>query len=108
MPYEDGWSATVNGEEVPVEKVDTGFMAVPVEAGENDIVFTYETPGLRAGLWISLGGVICLVIYLLLCRKFVRRTPAEERTQLVSAADNTAKTEEPQPIDTTESEEQGV
>ena len=108
VPYEDGWSATVNGEEVPVEKVDTGFMAVPVEAGESDIVFTYETPGLRAGLWISLGGVICLVIYLLLCRKFVRRTPAEERTQLVSAADNTAKTEEPQPIDTTESEEQGV
>ena len=108
VPYEDGWSATVNGKEVSVEKVDTGFMAVPVEAGESDIVFTYETPGLRAGLWISLGGVICLVIYLLLCRKFVRRTPAEKCAQLASAAGNTAKTEEPQPIDTTESEEQGV
>lgn len=78
VPYDEGWSATVNGEPVSVEQVDIGFMAVPVEAGDNTIVFTYETPGLKAGIWISLGGVILLVGYLLVCHKVVKRTPADE------------------------------
>lgn len=77
VPYDDGWSATVNGKSVPIEQVDIGFMAVPAEAGDNEIVFTYETPGLRVGSWISLCGVVLLIGYLLLCRKFVKRTPKE-------------------------------
>lgn len=74
VPYDTGWSTTVNGEPVTIEQVDTGFMAVPVDSGESTIVFTYETPGLHAGLWISCGGVILLIGYLLICRKLGIRT----------------------------------
>ena len=65
VPYEDGWSAEVNGKAVPVEKVNVGFMAVRGEAGDNHIVFRYETPGLRSGAVTSLCGLAALVLYLI-------------------------------------------
>lgn len=66
VPYDKGWSAQVNGEPVKVERVSGGFMAVRCEAGENDIVFTYRTPGLKAGCFLTLGGVLLLAVYLAL------------------------------------------
>ncbi|MGI5887783.1 MAG: YfhO family protein [Oscillospiraceae bacterium] len=63
VPYSTGWSATVNGEEVKV--YDTaGFMSVLVESGESTIEFTYETPGLKAGLAVS---CISLAVYAAYC-----------------------------------------
>lgn len=70
VPYESGWSATVNGESVDVEKVSVGFMAVRVNGGEvNEIVFTYETPGLKAGLVISVLSAAAFIVYMILSRK---------------------------------------
>ncbi len=63
VPYEDGWSATVNGKPVEVEQVNVGFMAVKGEAGENTIAFTYQTPGLSLGIWISILSLLILVLY---------------------------------------------
>ena len=65
VPYEAGWTAEVNGKAVPVEKVNIGFMAVRCETGDNQIVFRYETPGLRSGTVTSLCGIAALVLYLL-------------------------------------------
>ena len=74
VPYDEGWTATVNGKTVDVEEVDNGLMAVPAEAGDNTIEFHYETPGLHLGAWLTLGGVILLIVYLLICRKLgIRR-----------------------------------
>ena len=64
IPYDEGWSATVNGKRVEVEKVNVGFMAVPVSEGESEIVFTYKTPGLSLGITASLTALAILVIYL--------------------------------------------
>ena len=66
VPYDEGFTAAVNGNAVPVEKVDNGLMAVRVPAGESEIVFTYRTPGLRTGAAISLTGAAVWVIYLAL------------------------------------------
>ncbi len=59
VPYEDGWSATVNGEPVEIDKVNVGFMAVKVPAGISEIRFTYRTPGLPAGIIVS---AVCLIL----------------------------------------------
>lgn len=66
VPYDEGWSATVNGKSVSVEKVNVGFMAVPVEAGESQIVFTYKTPGLGVGIAVSVGALIIFATYTIL------------------------------------------
>jgi len=58
VPYEKGWSAEVNGKEADIYRVNVGFMAVVCEAGENEITFTYKTPGKQAGLYLSLLGLL--------------------------------------------------
>ena len=68
VPYETGWKASVNGAPVDVENVSNGFMAVLCGAGDNEIVFSYELPGLRVGAGMSAAGAILLVLYLLLGR----------------------------------------
>ena len=76
VPYENGWSATVNGESVDVEKVSIGFMAVRVKAGQvNEIEFTYKTPGLTAGLLISGAAVLAFAVYMLIGRGKWKNTP---------------------------------
>ena len=66
VPYEPGWSATVNGKPVDVRQVNVGFMAVECPAGEDvTIRFNYETPGLRLGAYVSAGALLLLGIYLL-------------------------------------------
>lgn len=69
VPYDDGFTATVNGESVPVLKVDNGLMAVPVPAGESKIVFTYRTPGLGLSVRISLSALVVYGAYLLWLRR---------------------------------------
>ncbi len=65
VPYEDGWTATVNGKPVEVEKVNYGFMAVLCEAGDNVIHFDYETPGLHYGFRLTFCGLLVLIVYLI-------------------------------------------
>ena len=69
VPYDDGFTATVNGESVPVLKVDNGLMAVPVPAGESEIVFTYRTPGLGLSVRISLSALVVYGAYLMWLRR---------------------------------------
>lgn len=75
IPYESGWQATVNGEPVDVEQVDSGMMAVRCEAGENTIRFDYHTPGLTLGITISIIGVILYVLYLIWNRRLQKKKP---------------------------------
>ncbi len=64
VPYEKGWSATVNGEPVDIEIVNTGFMAVKVDADiKSEIEFTYRTPMLTTGIIISAGAWVLLAFY---------------------------------------------
>ncbi|MBE6781993.1 MAG: hypothetical protein E7540_04665 [Ruminococcaceae bacterium] len=64
VPYDSGWTATVNGKNVEIEKVNVGFMAVPVKAGDSEIVFSYKTPGLKTGIIVSAVSAAVLVFYL--------------------------------------------
>lgn len=73
VPYEEGWTATVNGEPVDVEKVQIGFMAVKASAGDNVIQFYYETPGLHTGIMISIGATAVLAAYLVVSSMYKRR-----------------------------------
>ena len=42
-------------------------MAIPVPAGEADIVVTYHTPGLKESITISIAGIIIWILYALVC-----------------------------------------
>ena len=68
VPYEEGWTATVNGQPAEILKVNVGFVAVKCPAGEDvEIRFDYETPGLKTGAMISAGALLILLIYWMVC-----------------------------------------
>lgn len=57
IPYEKGWSATVNGHEVPAHELYGGLLGIDVTAGTNDIELHYMTPGLIPSAIISIASV---------------------------------------------------
>ena len=66
VPYDSGWTATVNGKPAAIAKVDIGFMAVECPAGFDSIRFNYMTPGLKTGGEITAVSIAALALYLVL------------------------------------------
>ncbi len=73
VPYDDGFTATVNGAPAGVENVDDGLMAVYAPAGENEIEFTYHTPGLKLAAGINAAALVLYGVYLAILRKKEQR-----------------------------------
>jgi len=77
VPYSQGWSATVDGQPVKVMQANTGFMAIEVGAGQHEFQFTYETPFLKAGLAMTLAGLVLLVLLDVFHRRRLRSANAQ-------------------------------
>ena len=69
VPWEGGWSASVNGKPAQIVRANVGFMAVKVPAGVSSIRFSYQTPGLKLGAAASLGGAALFFLYWLITHK---------------------------------------
>ena len=79
VPYEKGWSATVNGVETKVEKVNYGMMAVPVPAGDCEIKFTYSAEGQTKGIVLTVIGFAGVAVYLVYYKFFDKETKEEKK-----------------------------
>ena len=81
VPYDDGFTAYVNGEKTDILRVDEGLMAVLCPAGASSIDFVYQAAGLSASRVVTAVAIPVWVVYV---AYFVRRkrrstgTPAEE------------------------------
>ena len=81
VPYDDGFTAYVNGEKTGILRVDEGLMAVLCPAGASSIDFVYQADGLSASRVVTAVAIPVWVVYV---AYFVRRkrrstgTPAEE------------------------------
>ena len=65
VPYSEGFTATINGKPVDIDKVNYGFMGVRIPAEKNlKIVFHYKTPGLSQGIAISLLSLAAFALYM--------------------------------------------
>lgn len=74
VPYDQGFTAVVDGEAVPIEIVDGGLMAVPVPAGKHSIEFTYFPAGLGVCSIISAAAAILFLILLVRANVRTRKT----------------------------------
>ena len=81
VPYDDGFTAYVNGEKADILQVDEGLMAVLCPAGTSSIDFVYQAAGLSASRVVTAVAIPVWVVYV---AYFVRRkrrstgAPAEE------------------------------
>lgn len=63
IPYEDGWTATLDGETVEITPVGGAFIAFPITAGEHTVALSFTPPGFLPGLVIS---SVCFAVYVVL------------------------------------------
>lgn len=75
VPYNEGFTATINGQPAQVERVDNGMMAVYAPAGRSEMVFRYRTPGLAESRTATLAGVMMYIVYLALLRLRKKNEP---------------------------------
>ncbi len=79
IPYDEGWTAYVNGKPAEIEKVNIGFMAVAIPSGSSEIVFRYTTPGLTTGLIISGGSIVLLAGYMFISSRVSKAPSADSK-----------------------------
>jgi len=67
IPYDKGWTVTVDGTRVELSPAFGGGMSVlEVTEGTHEIEMTYRSPGLNAGITITgISAVLCAAIYLI-------------------------------------------
>lgn len=61
IPYAEGWSVYVNGQEAELLQVDVMYCGVLLEPGEYEIELRYEQPGASTGMLISAVAVIAIL-----------------------------------------------
>ena len=63
LPYDKGWSATVNGKPVKIRRAQKGFMVVDVPAGKGQVKLSFLPNGIKLASLLSLAGLILFISY---------------------------------------------
>lgn len=76
LPFDKGFSATIDGQKAEIVNCDVAFMGVFVEAGTHEIVFTYHTRGLTLGVVMSLLAATALIVYCAAAKAMMKKKPS--------------------------------
>lgn len=89
IPYDTGWSVTVDGEKLDEEeliRIGDALLGIHLSKGNHTLEFKYIPQGFTIGIGLTVFGIILLLVYLLIIRKkrFARKfvmtfDPKEER-----------------------------
>lgn len=69
--YDPGWTAQIDGIDVPIYRANYSFSAVPVSPGDHTLTLTYTPPYLREGVWLSLLGLLLYLFQVIIKRRSV-------------------------------------
>ena len=61
IPYEENWVATIDGDEVPIQKTMATFMGISVPAGNHEIKIIYRTKHQNISYAISISSLISII-----------------------------------------------
>ena len=61
IPYDDGWSATVDGKKVKIHQVVDNLMAIDLTKGQHKVELNYQVPGLKIGWIVSIVSIILFI-----------------------------------------------
>lgn len=93
IPFDEGWSATVNGQSVETEAFMDALLSVPLAQGENIVQLKYSVPGTGAlWRWVSVISAVLLAA-LIVMQSMPRRQnsahPAQKQAQNTAENPNT-------------------
>lgn len=66
LPYTDGWTLKVDGQEKNIIRTNIMFSGVVLDAGKHRIELSYRTPYLKIGCIISFAAFIVLILYIII------------------------------------------
>ena len=73
VPYDVGWSITLNGIEIQPELFKDCFYSIPLSEGDNIIRMHYTLPGYMLGITVTILGSMGVIIFFLLENKYKKR-----------------------------------
>lgn len=83
IPYAEGWSAVVDGENAEITPIQDALMGLRLKAGSHDISLKYTPAGFKAGLIISIVSVIAIALIIsvsfIISRKKADKTIASDK-----------------------------
>lgn len=81
IPYSKGWQLKIDGQPAKTQLVNSGFVGATLPSGTHRIKLIYRTPGLKAGFWLSIIGVVLAVLSggWLMIRRLVRQKTISHR-----------------------------
>jgi len=62
LPYSQDWVATVNGKTVALERANSGFIGLKLDAGTSDVKLSYESQDFKIGAMVTSGAICSLFI----------------------------------------------
>lgn len=63
IPYSEGWSAKIDGDQARLYRANTMYMGLVVPAGTHSIELRYKTPGSGAGICMTAAGILICIAY---------------------------------------------
>ncbi|MCH5266896.1 MAG: YfhO family protein [Lachnospiraceae bacterium] len=81
VPYSEGWTAYVDGEETKLYRANIKNMALMLDEGKHKVKLVYHTPFLRMGAGLSAMGVAVFVMLLLIDILKKRKLPGAKRSE---------------------------
>jgi uncharacterized membrane protein YfhO len=80
IPYDPGWKITVDGNVVEGKEVIGSFIGVPISKGEHEIVLSFIPKGFKAGVLISILGLI-LFVFIFFSERKTRRLQRRDKIE---------------------------
>lgn len=81
IPFDEGWTLTIDGTEIELEKTADLFLSAPIKAGSHTYEMVFFPKGMKTGMVISGAGVVLLLL-------LIAYNISLRRRQKVSAAGN--------------------
>ena len=69
IPYDKGWKIYRNGQQITAGLLDNCMYSIPLTEGKNQIELRYTCPGIRAGILLSVSGILLTLLISLLEHK---------------------------------------
>ncbi len=81
IPYAEGWSAVVDGQEAEIVPIQDALMGIRLKAGSHDISLKYTPAGFKAGLIISIASVVIIAAIIAISSVISRKKKAKAAAQ---------------------------
>lgn len=77
IPYDKGWSATLNGQKIDIKRAQKGLMKIDIQKGKGQLVLTFLPNGFLTGCACFFIGILDFLLYEKWGRKQLRLTKKE-------------------------------